>query len=77
MAAALKQLRDDAGVQLFTAYVDTTGGEDVNAFTRATAVTRSLGGNDAPILWRSRTASTRCGSARRWTGPRMTRSTRS
>ena len=50
VAAALEQLRDDTGVQLFSAYVDTTGGEDVNAFTEATAVASSLGGNDALIL---------------------------
>ena len=50
MAAALEQLRGDTGVQLFVAYVDTTGGEDVNAFTEATAVASSLGGNDALIL---------------------------
>ncbi len=50
VAAALEQLRDDAGVQLFTAYIDSTGGEDVNAFTEATADASSLGGNDALIL---------------------------
>ena len=50
MAAALEQLRDDADVQLFAAYVDTTGGEEVNAFTEGTAVASSLGGNDALIL---------------------------
>ncbi len=50
VAAALEQLRNDSDVQLFTAYVDTTGGEDVNAFTEGTAVASSLGGNDALIL---------------------------
>ena len=50
VAAALEQLRSDTEVQLFTAYVDTTGGEDVNTFTEATAVASSLGGNDALIL---------------------------
>ena len=50
VAAALEQLRNDTDVQLFTAYVDSTGGEDVNAFTEATAVASSLGGNDALIL---------------------------
>jgi uncharacterized membrane protein YgcG len=50
VAAALEQLRTDTGVQLFTAYVDTTGGEDVNAFTSDTAAASSLGGNDALIL---------------------------
>ena len=50
VAAALEQLRNDTEVQLFTAYVDTTGGEDVNAFTEATALASSLGGNDALIL---------------------------
>jgi len=50
VAASLEQLRNDTGVQLFTAYVDTTGGGDVNAFTEATALASSLGGNDALIL---------------------------
>ena len=50
VVGALEQLRDDTGVQLFTAYVDTTGGADVNAFTEDTAVVSSLGGNDALIL---------------------------
>lgn len=50
VAAALEQLRNESDVQLFTAYVDTTGGEDVTAFTEATAVASSLGGNDALIL---------------------------
>ena len=50
VAAALEQLRNDTEVQLFTAYVDTTGGEDVNSFTEATAAASSLGGNDALIL---------------------------
>ena len=48
--AALDQLRDDHDVQLFVAYVDTTGGENVNDFTAATAAASSLGGNDALIL---------------------------
>ena len=50
VAAALEQLRGDTDIQLFTAYIDTTGGEDVNAFTEATAAASSLGGNDALIL---------------------------
>jgi uncharacterized membrane protein YgcG len=50
VAEALERLRSDADVQLFTAYIDTTGGEDVNAFTEDTAVASSLGGNDALIL---------------------------
>ena len=50
VVGALEQLRNDADVQLFTAYVDTTGGEDVNSFTEATAAASSLGGNDALIL---------------------------
>ncbi len=50
VGAALEQLRSDASVQLFAAYIDTTGGQDVNAFTEATAVASSLGGNDALIV---------------------------
>jgi uncharacterized membrane protein YgcG len=48
--AALDRLRDDQDVQLFVAYVDSTGEADVNSFTEATAFTSSLGGNDALIL---------------------------
>ncbi len=48
--AALDQLREDLDVQLFVAYIDTIGGEDVNAFTEGTAIASSLGGNDALIL---------------------------
>ncbi len=48
--AALDQLRADKDVQLFVAYVDTTGGANVNDFTAATADASSLGGNDALIL---------------------------
>jgi uncharacterized membrane protein YgcG len=50
VTAALEQLRADAGVQLFAAYVDTTGGVNVNTFTQETATASSLGGNDALIL---------------------------
>ena len=50
VSAALDSLREEAGVQLFAAYVDTTGGQDVNSFTEATAEASSLGGNDALIL---------------------------
>ncbi len=48
--AALDRLRTDHDVQLFVAYIDTTGAEDVNAFTDSTAQVSSLGGNDALIL---------------------------
>ena len=48
--AALDQLRDDHDVQLFVAYIDTIGIEDVNTFTENTALSNSLGGNDALIL---------------------------
>ncbi len=50
VAAALSQLRDDAGVQLFVAYIDTTAGEDINTWTGDTADISSLGGNDALIV---------------------------
>ena len=48
--AALDQLRSDHDVQLFVAYVDTIGTQDVNSFTTSTAHANSLGGNDALIL---------------------------
>ncbi|HYO43210.1 MAG TPA: TPM domain-containing protein [Candidatus Limnocylindrales bacterium] len=48
--AALDTLRADHDVQLFVTYIDTTGAENVNDFTEATATANSLGGNDALIL---------------------------
>lgn len=48
--AALDQLRSKHDVQLFVAYIDTTGSADVNTFTSDTASASSLGGNDALIL---------------------------
>ncbi len=50
VATALQQLRDDHGVQLFVAYVETTGTATVTDFTAETARVNSLGGNDALLL---------------------------
>jgi uncharacterized membrane protein YgcG len=50
VADALGQLRDDTGIQLFVAYIDTTGVEDVTAWTENTAAASDLGVNDALIV---------------------------
>jgi uncharacterized membrane protein YgcG len=50
VAAALQQLRDDHGVQLFVAYIRTTGSSTVTDFATETARVNSLGGNDALLL---------------------------
>ncbi len=50
VAGALQQLLDDHGVQLFVAFVATTGTAPVTDFTSETARMSSLGGNDALLL---------------------------
>ncbi len=50
VADALSQLRAEHDVQLFVAYVNTTGSSTVTEFTQATARANSLGGNDALLL---------------------------
>ncbi len=47
---ALDQLRADRNVQLFVAFVPTTGTSTVTDFAQATADASSLGGNDALLL---------------------------
>ncbi len=50
VADDLARLRDERGIQLFAAYVDTTGGATVTDFATSTAEMNSLGGNDALLL---------------------------
>jgi uncharacterized membrane protein YgcG len=50
VAGVLRQLLDDHGVQLFVAFVTTTGTTPVTDFTAETARVNSLGGNDALLL---------------------------
>ena len=50
VADDLERLRADHGIQLFAAYVDTTGGATVTDFAATTAEMNSLGGNDALLL---------------------------
>ena len=50
VADDLERLRADHGIQLFAAYVDTTGGATVTDFAASTAEMNSLGGNDALLL---------------------------
>jgi uncharacterized membrane protein YgcG len=47
---ALDALEDSDNIQLFVAFVDSTGVEDVSSFTEGVAETSSLGGNDALLL---------------------------
>ena len=47
---ALDALEDSDNIQLFVAFIDSTGVEDVTSFTEGTAETSSLGGNDALLL---------------------------
>ncbi|HEU0243224.1 MAG TPA: TPM domain-containing protein [Candidatus Limnocylindrales bacterium] len=47
---ALTRLEDDHSIQLFVAFIDTTGDATVTAFTEDTAAASSLGGNDALLL---------------------------
>ena len=47
---ALDRLRSDRNVQLFVAFVSTTGSSTVTEFAQATADASSLGGNDALLL---------------------------
>jgi uncharacterized membrane protein YgcG len=50
VAAALATLNAQHGVQLFVAYIDTTGTIPVTDFAQQTARASSLGGNDALLL---------------------------
>ncbi len=50
IADALEDLRADHGIQLFVAFVDTTGSDNVSAYTDALATDNSLGGNDALLV---------------------------
>jgi uncharacterized membrane protein YgcG len=47
---ALSGLEDSDNIQLFVAFIDSTGVEDVSSFTEGTAEASSLGGNDALLL---------------------------
>lgn len=47
---ALRALRDQRNVQLFVAFVTTTGSATVTEFAQSTAVANSLGNNDALLL---------------------------
>src|SRR6187397_1053059 len=47
---ALDDLDASDNIQLFVAFVDSTGVEDVSSFAAGTAETSSLGGNDALLL---------------------------
>ena len=47
---ALDDLEDSDNIQLFVAFIDSTGVEDVTSFTAGTAEASSLGGNDALLL---------------------------
>ena len=47
---ALADLEASHNIQLFVAFVDSTGVEDVTSFTESTARNSSLGGNDALLL---------------------------
>jgi uncharacterized membrane protein YgcG len=50
IAAALQGLRDSHGIQLFVAFVESTGGDNVTDYTSALASSNSLGGNDALLV---------------------------
>ena len=50
ITAALQALRDQQNVQLFVAFVDTTGSATVTDFVQSTAEVNSLGNNDALLL---------------------------
>ncbi|HKF86023.1 MAG TPA: TPM domain-containing protein [Candidatus Limnocylindrales bacterium] len=47
---ALDELESAHNIQLFVAFIDSTGVEDVTSFAEGTAQTSSLGGNDALLL---------------------------
>jgi uncharacterized membrane protein YgcG len=47
---ALDELESAHNIQLFVAFIDSTGVEDVTSFTEGTARNSSLGGNDALLL---------------------------
>ncbi|MHB8890892.1 MAG: TPM domain-containing protein, partial [Candidatus Limnocylindrales bacterium] len=50
IANVLKGLRDSHGIQLFVAFVETTGADTVTDYTAALADDNSLGGNDALLV---------------------------
>ncbi|HEY3336591.1 MAG TPA: TPM domain-containing protein [Candidatus Limnocylindrales bacterium] len=50
ISSALKQLESDRAIQLFVAFIDTTGDTNVTTFAADTAAASSLGGNDALLL---------------------------
>ena len=50
LAATLDAVRAESGVQLFAAYIDTSGADDINTWASDTAAVSSLGGNDALIV---------------------------
>ena len=50
IADVLKSLRDSHGIQLFVAFVETTGADNVTDYTAALADDNSLGGNDALLV---------------------------
>ena len=50
IAEVLSGIRDSDGIQLFVAFVETTGTDNVTDYTTALAEDNSLGGNDALLL---------------------------
>jgi uncharacterized membrane protein YgcG len=50
LATVLGEVRRDSGVQVFAAYIDTSGADDINTWATDTAAASSLGGNDALIV---------------------------
>ena len=50
IAEVLGGIRDSDGIQLFVAFVDTTGSDNVTDYATALAEDNSLGGNDALLL---------------------------
>ncbi len=50
VADTLAEVRADDGVQLFIAYIDTSGADDIDTWATDTAALSSLGGNDALIV---------------------------
>jgi uncharacterized membrane protein YgcG len=47
---ALRRLQDEANVQLFALYVDSTGGPNINDYASAVGTANSLGTNDALLV---------------------------
>ena len=50
IAEVLREIRDSSGIQLFVAFVETTGSDNVTDYATALAADNSLGGNDALLL---------------------------